>query len=89
VCFLGGEWHHDLLLSHLQKAKGYGLKTCLYTGLPHCMLSQSILQQLDFLKTGSWHKKLGGLDNPHTNQKFIDLNTNTNLTHLFTRTQSC
>ena len=85
VCFLGGEWHEQQLIEYLQRIRHAKLKTCLYTGLSQCLLSQTLINQLDYLKTGSWQAKLGGLDSPRSNQRFFDLNTHSDLTHVFRR----
>lgn len=85
VCFLGGEWHEQQLIAYLTRIKSKNLKTCLYTGLSQCLLSHTLIKQLDYLKTGSWQAKLGGLDSPLTNQRFLDLNTQSDLTPIFRR----
>ena len=81
VVFFGGEWQSKQLIYHLKFAKASGLKTCLYTGADK--ISKSITEHLDFLKTGRWHKRLGGLNNENTNQKFIHVKTNTLLNYQF------
>ncbi|ULJ62950.1 anaerobic ribonucleoside-triphosphate reductase activating protein [Wielerella bovis] len=84
VLFLGGEWQPETLLALLNVARDeFGLKTCLYTGLERDELSPILLPKLTFLKTGRWVAALGGLDNPNTNQRFIDLRTDEDWTHLF------
>lgn len=74
VVFMGGEWNSQALIEKLIIAKKHQLKTCLYTGLTKA--PNRITQQLDYIKTGPWLSSLGGLDNPNTNQRFVDLNTN-------------
>ena len=81
VLFFGGEWCSEQLIEKLKMAKTQGLKTCLYSGFEH--LPKRITQHLDFLKTGPWLAQKGGLDNPNTNQRFIDLTSNTDLTYKF------
>ncbi len=81
VLFFGGEWCAEPLIEKLKMAKDAGLKTCLYSGFER--LPKRITQHLDYLKTGPWIGDRGGLDNPKTNQKFIDLTTNTDLTFRF------
>ena len=44
------------------------------------------MQHLDFLKTGKWQAQLGGLDNPNSNQTFINVNTGEQLNYLFRKT---
>lgn len=81
ILFYGGEWHEKELISKLKIAKLHGLKTCLYTGRQ--TVSASIISHLDFLKTGRYREQFGGLANPNTNQKFINVITGENLTSLF------
>tara|TARA_R100000353_G_scaffold111108_1_gene79747 strand:+ start:456 stop:701 length:246 start_codon:yes stop_codon:yes gene_type:complete len=80
---MGGEWHGEKLLKLLKIAKREGYKTCLYTGEEN--VDTMLLEQLDFIKTGKWDPTLGGLDSPQTNQRFIEVETNRNLNHLFTK----
>ena len=81
VLFMGGEWHHKVLLSHLKQARKLGYKTCLYTGLDQ--VPSSLLEHLTFIKTGKWNQKLGGLDHKATNQVYREVATNKSLNHLF------
>ena len=81
VLFMGGEWQPDLLSARLQQVREAGLQTCLYTGLED--VSPALKPQLTYLKTGPWQAELGGLDSPHTNQRFVDLRTNQCLNHHF------
>lgn len=74
VLFFGGEWHSNALIELLRYAQKQHLKTCLYTGLNR--LPERILKHLNYVKTGRWIKELGGLGNPFTNQRFIDLDNN-------------
>ena len=83
VLFLGGEWQVDELIARLVQVKQGGLKTCLYTGFEQEELTEDIIPHLDYLKTGRWIAELGGLDSPTTNQRFIQLSTGADLTHLF------
>lgn len=71
VLFLGGEWHHEELLVMLKIARGQGLKTCLYTGLER--IPAEIEKQLDYLKTGPWVARRGGLESRSTNQRFMNV----------------
>jgi len=82
VLFFGGEWSPDQLISKLKIAKQLGLKTCLYSGFEQ--VPKRITRHLDYLKTGAWVRELGGLDVPGTNQKFVNLNTNEDMTYRFT-----
>ena len=81
ILFMGGEWN-DTLPNYLRIAKRLTFKTALYTGLT---LEQIDIKKynLDYIKVGQWIEKLGGLDNPNTNQKFINLNTGKDSTYLF------
>lgn len=79
VLFLGGEWHPEELVELLKYCKSLSLKTALFSGLD--MIDPHILQFLDYVKTGPYIKELGGLDNPRTNQKLINLRAGTLLTH--------
>ena len=84
VLFLGGEWQPESLLSLLKMAREeFGLQTCLYTGYERDELPPEMLPELTYLKTGRWLPERGGLDNPNTNQQFMDLRTGENLNHLF------
>lgn len=82
VLFLGGEWLPDLLQPLLRVAGRRQLKTCLYTGSES--VASELLPHLTYLKTGPWIAARGGLDNPNTNQRFIDLRTRQILNHRFT-----
>lgn len=83
VLFFGGEWQKEKLITLLKIAKEKQLKTCLYTGKNK--LPQTLLQQLDFVKYGKWKPELGGLDQPNTNQRFIDLLSGNLLNKAFIR----
>jgi len=85
VLFMGGEWVPDELEKMLQTVAAAGLKTCLYTGLERGEVPPMLLPELSFLKTGRWLPERGGLDNPNTNQRFVDLATEADLTPLFWR----
>lgn len=80
VCFLGGNWYDNFEL-YCQLAKQHNKKVCLYTGDND--IEDSKKQHLDYLKIGPFIKELGGLENKNTNQKFIDLSSNTLLNYLF------
>ena len=78
---MGGEWHEKELISFLKLAQNKKYKTCLYTGEEK--ISDEILNQLTWIKTGKWQQSLGGLNSEKTNQKFIDVKTNQILNNLF------
>lgn len=83
ILFLGGEWEKEDLCRKLKLAKEYGYKTCLYTGLEFNELSKEILSELNYVKTGRYIEKLGGLTSKNTNQKFIELKTGKLLNYKF------
>ncbi len=74
VLFFGGEWNAPHLIELLDYAKKQGLKTCLYSGMEK--IPNRISTHLDYLKTGCWQPKLGGLDSKQTNQRFTEVATN-------------
>lgn len=71
VLFLGGEWNENALIPLLKEAQKHNLQTCLYTGYEK--VSDALLSQLTYLKTGPWIASLGGLSSLTTNQKMIDI----------------
>jgi len=81
VLFMGGEWHQKELISNLKYAQEKGYKTCLYSGRE--TINNKLKQHLTWVKTGEWKAKLGGLNNPKTNQKFIDVQSKQILNNLF------
>jgi anaerobic ribonucleoside-triphosphate reductase activating protein len=83
VLFMGGEWQPDLLVERLKMAKQAELKTALYTGQDE--VSPYLLELLDYIKTGPYIDRLGGLDSARTNQKLIDLRSGRILNSFFTR----
>lgn len=78
---MGGEWHETELINYLNLAQKEGYKTCLYTGEEQ--INKNILNHLTWIKTGQWIAERGGLDIPTTNQKFIEVQSNKLLNHLF------
>lgn len=81
VLFMGGEWNKQELISHLKYAQKKGYKTCLYSG--EDKIEKSILNHLTWIKTGKWISEKGGLESLTTNQKFLEVQTNKKLNHLF------
>lgn len=73
VLFMGGEWHEQELIQFCQFVRREKFKTALYTGAEQ--VSSQLLANLDYLKTGPYVQKLGGLDSPQTNQKLVNVNT--------------
>jgi len=73
---MGGEWQIQELLQLIRTAKSEQLKTALYTGLNIKQVQRkysNLLDELDFIKTGKWISKLGGLSSSTTNQEFLDI----------------
>lgn len=84
ICFLGGDWYINELINFLKISKTFNLKTCLYTYENDIKdVNIDLIKELDFIKIGEFKQELGGLNNPLTNQKFINLKTGENLNHLF------
>lgn len=84
VLFLGGEWEPENLITLLRIVQEeYGLKTALYTGRER--VSNRMLKHLDYIKVGKYIERLGGLEERTTNQRLIEVKTNTDLTHKFWR----
>ncbi|MFD1292512.1 anaerobic ribonucleoside-triphosphate reductase activating protein [Lutibacter holmesii] len=81
VLFMGGEWCLNELTNYFKIAKNLGFKTCLYTG--ETEIPKKLKVELTYLKTGPWVESLGGLNSKKTNQKFIEVQTNQILNHLF------
>lgn len=73
LLFMGGEWEPESLIDFLMVAQKRNLKTALYTGHELEQLPPELVQNLNYLKTGPWIEKLGGLNSPTTNQKFYTL----------------
>ena len=72
IAFFGGEQYSEMI-EMLAYAKELGLKTTLWTG--SCSVERTISAQLNYLKTGPYIEELGGLQEPTTNQKYINLDT--------------
>lgn len=75
VLFYGGEWNILKLINIIDYIKSVRpeLKICLYTGYELNFFKEEFIKRLDFIKTGKYIEKFGGLDNSNTNQKFIIL----------------
>jgi anaerobic ribonucleoside-triphosphate reductase activating protein len=80
VLFMGGEWVAELP-AYLALAKRHGYKLALYTGEER--LAPALEQMLDYLKTGPYVARLGGLNQKTTNQRLTHVPTRTDLTPLF------
>lgn len=90
LCFMGGDANptavEQLAQRVRQQTQGV-LKTAWYSGRVELPASLS-LQSFDFIKTGPYIEKLGGLDCPTTNQRFYRIEGEQLIdnTHLFRRT---
>ena len=74
VCFMEGTQNLDELKQYCGYAKEKGKKVCLYTGGDlDFSIKNFALENLDYLKVGSFKKELGGLDKKTTNQKFYKI----------------
>jgi len=83
VLFMGGEDEDDLP-DFLERARSYGYKTCMYTGLKTVgEIDYRISSKLDYCKVGRWEGL--GLRELGTNQRFYDLKTGEDLTGRFQR----
>jgi len=93
VCFLGCGGAYKHLGELFKVVKKHRLETVLYTGNSHKFLESAHVSNwrktglIDAIKTGPWVEKLGGLDSPITNQKFIHFKHG-DLTHKFRRRNS-
>lgn len=68
VLFYGGEWESNLI-PFINIIKDSGVKFCLYTGLTLDELSPDIRMLCDYIKVGRYEARLGGLNEPTTNQR--------------------
>ncbi len=78
VVFMGGEWN-EKLIEKLDIIINQNIKTALYTGQNLKYVQNKlpeIYNRLDYLKTGRWVQKLGGLGSPNTNQQLWDIKNN-------------
>ena len=69
----------------MQIIRRASLKTCLYSGNDDERAFQPLFEVLDYLKTGHYDEKQGGLDSPMTNQRFYRLESG----RLIDRTSLC
>lgn len=90
VCFMGGD--NDIKkVFELASFLFFGLmsmKLAWYTGYNHLeILDMPEIVMFDYIKTGRYIEKLGGLDSPTTNQRFfkhtLDENKWEDLTYMF------
>ena len=66
VCFMGAGQDEEALLRCANIVKLFSLKTALYTGAED--VPDEYLDTFDYIKTGPYIEKLGGLSTPGTNQ---------------------
>ena len=76
ICLMGGDRNPKELEPLFKIIKDKGLKTAWFSGSN--TLSDISLENIDFLKVGSYNKILGGLTSKTTNQRFFK-----NITHKF------
>jgi anaerobic ribonucleoside-triphosphate reductase activating protein len=69
VLLFNGEHEPDSLFCLINIAKLRGFKVALYSGYELDELDPRLVGMLDYLKTGSYIEKLGGLDKVGTNQR--------------------
>ncbi len=89
VLFLGGEWQVDRLEQLIKICRDNSLKTALYTGLNSKQMDRKypeLLDMLDYIKTGKWISKLGGLWSNDTNQILLNIKTGEIMNHYFKKT---
>lgn len=74
VCFMGGDQNIEELEKCLRYIKEeYGLKTCIYSGNDNMNTFRTVTKYLDYIKIGRYDQRLGGLNNPNTNQRFYKI----------------
>ena len=86
ICFMGGDQNLDNLLQLIGLIKErYNLKVCVYSGTNDIQVFSRMLDNLDYLKIGSYREELGGLNSPKTNQKFykVEKGVLQDITHMF------
>lgn len=88
VLFYGGEWQPEILNKFLAFVRLHGLKTALYTGMELHTVPKQLLKNLTYLKTGRFVKALGGIDSPSSNQRFFNIESGEELTHIFRHTDN-
>ncbi len=89
VCFMGGDADPDSvgrLAAFVHARSGHTLKTGWYSGKNQLPPSLP-LHHFDYLKTGPYIERFGGLASPATNQRFYAVENGhlTDQTHLFQR----
>lgn len=89
ICFMGGDQDQEELADLCYKAHKADIKTCLYTACHVSGLINSLLDELDYVKTGRFIKEKGPLNDPRTNQRMYrkeihdGIETWIDITHMF------
>jgi len=83
VLFLWWEWEPLSMIALLECVRNKGLKTCLYTWMEYEDMDDRILNYLTYIKTWPYIKELWALTNPKTNQVFMRVDSEEDLTYLF------
>ena len=81
ITFMGGDHKELELIQLLKYIKDKGLKTCLYSGSDN--YNDKFLSYLDYYKYGSYKRDFGSLSNKTTNQKFLEIKDNKDITYRF------
>ena len=74
VCFMGGDQNQTELFRLASYVKQNNMKTALYSGLDDVCLFGEGIKFFDYIKTGHYDQKRGGLDSKSTNQKMYSTN---------------
>ena len=69
VLLFNGEYDPTMLAELSWMAKDYGFKTALYSGFDLDELPKGLAECFEYLKTGSYNEKLGGINVKGTNQR--------------------
>ncbi len=72
ILFYGGEWNESLI-NYILIAKKEDFKIALYTGMELENIKDNIKKNLNYIKTGKYIQKVGGLKNENTNQNMYIL----------------
>jgi len=75
VLFYGGDWDIIHLKRLIKIVKDKNLKVCLYTGRELNYFDFEFISSIDYIKTGRYIEKLGGITSNTTNQKFFEINS--------------
>jgi anaerobic ribonucleoside-triphosphate reductase activating protein len=72
VLFLGGDAFHDEMYELFKVCSYFGYRVAFYSG--NDVLNEKLFDYLTYYKVGHYNYKLGGLDNPNTNQRIYKYN---------------